>query len=97
MTSGSFPSQDPLFTLRSLAGCQGTHAGAEGRQEVYRRRLCPRTVETTVASALGPHPHPLTNAGDAVLSQHRPVVTEADDLAALRVYVALVYLTVAAV
>lgn len=40
---------------------------------------------------------PLTNAGDAIVSQHCPVVTEADDLVALGVHVALVSLTVAAV
>lgn len=47
--------------------------------------LCPPTAQ------------PLTNAGDAILSQHGPVVAEADDLVALGVHVALVYLAVAAV
>lgn len=40
---------------------------------------------------------PLTNAGDAIISQHGPMVTEADDFMALGVHVALVYLTVTAV
>ena len=43
-------------------------------------------------------PHvPPTDAGDAILSQHCPVITEADDLVAFWVHVALVSLTVAAV
>lgn len=40
---------------------------------------------------------PLTNAGDTIVSQHGPVVTEADDFVALGVHVAFVYLTVTAV
>lgn len=51
--------------------------------------------------ALEPSPSPvstsLTNAGDAILGQHRSMVTEADDLVSLGVHVTLVYLTVTAV
>lgn len=39
----------------------------------------------------------LTNAGDTIVSQHGPVVTEADDFVALGVHVTFVYLTVTAV
>ena len=59
---------------------------------------CPRTMETSCGSSSVPaHRQPLTNAGDTVLSQHGPMVAEADDFVALGVHVALDYLAVAAV
>lgn len=73
----------------------------EAGQEVYKTASAvsrvPESQKPAVAQAVGPHPPPLTDAGDTVLSQHCPVVTEADDLVALRVHVTLIYLTVAAV
>lgn len=90
-----------------LPSPQSTHAGGRemGVRKLHLR--CPGTMEPS-CSYRGPKlklwapppsllPHPLTDAGDAILCQHCPMVTEADDLVALGVHVALIYLTVAAV
>lgn len=58
---------------------------------------CPRTWKPSVTTMGLSSITPLTNAGDAILGQHCPMVTEADDPVALWVHVALIYLAVAAV
>lgn len=97
--SDSVMSHDPFFALRSR--CQSTQAGADqggggaGRLQNWVPHI-PEPWRPAVAPSLGPT-QPLTNAGDAILSQHGAVVAEADDLVALGVQVALVALAVAAV
>lgn len=93
------PTQAPLPSRQSIRA--GWTMGRGGVGAVMRfTELYPTFPEPwkpAVAPSLGPHPCPLTNARHTVLSQHRPVLTEADDLVALGVHVALVHLTVAAV
>lgn len=92
-------SHDPPFAFRSL--CIVLRGQIEGVRKFTK--LCQLSAmsqnhrDQPWPKRWAPTPHPLTDAGDTVLSQHCSVVTEADDLVALRVHVTLIYLAVAAV